>query len=318
MVFGWRTFVEPDDAEVLIALMQRMEPWNEGGVGWLHPGDVVWRAYQNLSATPEEEMRIISDEAGKAVALVEMLAPEGYFVHMPADAGDLAEVLRFAVEEAERELRAREPEEGEEPPSQFETEVLTPQAQAAEILRGLGFTPAGEPNYRLNGQPLGDDLPAPDLRDGAIIRAVRDEPADFEARVDLHRDVWTGSKLDLAGYERLRTKPLYRPDLDLVVETAEGELAAYCIVWWDPVTKMGEFEPVGTAERFRGRGYGKAILREGMRRIRALGGEYATVLNSMDDKFEPSRFLYASAGFTTIGTFDRYTRPAGTGQDSPR
>ena len=31
-----------------------------------------------------------------------------------------------------------------------------------------------------------------------------------------------------------------------------------------------------------------------------------------------SHLLYASAGFATIGTFDRYTRPAGAGQDSPR
>lgn len=318
MTLQWRAFVEPDDADVLIALMQRMEPWNEGGVGWLHPGDVTWRLYQNLAATPEEEIRIITDETGKALALVEMAAPDGYYVHLPEGTADLAEVLRFAVDEAERELRAMEPEEGEEAPSHFETEVLPMQVAAADILRELGFESAGEPNYRLNGQPLGDDLPAPELRDGAIVRAVRDDPPDLQARVDLHRDVWAPSKFSLEGYQRLRTKPLYRPDLDLVVETADGELASYCIVWWDPVTKMGEFEPVGTAERFRGRGYGKAILREGMRRIRALGGTYATVLNSMDDKSEPSRYLYPSAGFTTIGTFDRYTRPAVTGQDSPR
>lgn len=318
MALQWRVFVEPDDAGVLIELMQRMVPWNEGGAGWLHPGDVVWRLYQNLASNPEDEMRVISDETGRAVALVEVLAPDSYYVHTPAGGADLAEVLRFAAEMAERELRALEPEEGEDPPTHFETEVLSVQAPGAEVLRELGFTPFGEPEYRLNGQPLGDDLPAPGLRDGATIRAVRDDPADFQARVDLHRDVWTNSKLDLAGYERLRTKPLYRPDLDLVLETAEGELASYCIVWWDPVTKIGEFEPVGTAERFRGRGYGKAVLREGMRRIRELGGTYATVINTMDDRGEASRYLYASAGFTTVALFDRYRRPVGTGQDSSR
>lgn len=318
MALQWRVFVEPDDAGVLIELMQRMTPWNEAGAGWLHPGDVVWRLYQNLASNPEDEMRVISDETGQAVALVELLEPESYYVHMPAGMADLREVLRFASEMAERELRAIPPGEGEEPPTRFETEVLSVQALGADILRELGFTPGESPNYRLNGQPLGDDLPAPDLPDGASIRAVRDDPADFQARVDLHRDVWTGSKLDLAGYERLRTTPMYRPDLDLVVETADGELASYCIVWWDPVTKIGEFEPVGTAERFRGLGYGKAVLREGMRRIRAIGGTYATVLNRMDERGEASRYLYASAGFTTIAMFERYTRPARIGQESPR
>lgn len=318
MALQWRAFSEPDDAGVLIALMQRMRPWNEAGVGWLHPGDVVWRLYQNLATTPEDAMRVISDETGQAVALVEMLRPDSFYAHMPAGAADLAEVLRFAAEMAERELRAVEPAGGEAPPAQFETEVLSVQGPGAGILRGLGFAPAGEPTYRLNGQPLGDDLPAPGLRDGATIRAVRDDRADLQARVDLHRDVWAPSKFSPEGYERLRTKPMYRPDLDLVVETAEGELASYCIAWWDPVTRIGEFEPVGTAERFRGRGYGKAVLREGMRRIRALGGEYATVINTMDARGEASRYLYASAGFTTIATFERYQRPARFGQESPR
>jgi mycothiol synthase len=318
MAWQWRAFGEPDDAGILVDLMRRMTPWNEAGAGWLHPGDVVWRLYQNLATTPEEDVRIISDASGQAVALVEMDAPGSYFVHLPAEIADMAEGLRFAVNEAERELRAIEPEEGKDPPERFETEVLSIQSRAADILRELEFAPGGDPNFRLNGQPLGDDLPPPELRDGSIVRAVRDDPADYQARVDLHREVWEPSKFSVEGYDRLRTKPLYRQELDLVVETAEGELASYCIVWWDPVTKIGEFEPVGTAERFRGRGYGKAVLREGMRRLRALGATYATVINAMDEKGEASRYLYASAGFTTVAMFDRYTRPARVGQDSSR
>ena len=76
MSLQWRVFVEPDDAGVLIELMQRMTPWNEAGAGWLHPGDVVWRLYQNLASDPDDEMRVISDETGRAVALVEVLEPD--------------------------------------------------------------------------------------------------------------------------------------------------------------------------------------------------------------------------------------------------
>jgi ribosomal protein S18 acetylase RimI-like enzyme len=323
MTLQWRAFTEPDDAGVLIELMQRMEPWNEEGVGWLHPGDVTWRLYQNLSTTPDSELRIISDGSGTAVALVEVPDPDCFYVHMPqgsagaaaSAAADLAEVMRFAAERVEEELRSIPVGEGEDAPKVIETEVLSVQPCAGEILRDLGFTSVESPNYRLNGQPLGDDLPAPVLQNGATVRHVRADAADLQERVDLHRDVWNPSKFDLAGYQRLRTKPLYRADLDLVVETADGELAAYCIVWWDPVTKTGEFEPVGTAERFRGQGYGKAVLREGMRRLRELGATYATVINSMDEKYAPSRALYPSAGFMPVAMFERYTRPVGVSRE---
>jgi mycothiol synthase len=309
MTLQWRAFTEPDDAGVLTDLMSRMTPWNEEGVGWLHPGDVTWRLYKNLAATPGEEMRIISDASGAAVALVEVPEPGLFYVHMPHGYGDLAEVMRFAAGQAEAELRSLPLEEGKDAPKEIETEVLTTQPNAATVLRDLGFTPAGDPAFRLNGQPLVGDIPAPVLKNGAIVRHVRDDIADLRARVDLHRDVWNPSKFDLAGYHRLRTKPPYRADLDLVVETADGELAAYCIVWWDPVTKTGEFEPVGTAERFRGQGYAKAVLHEGLRRLRELGATYATVINTMEETYAPSRALYPSAGFEPVAMFERYARP---------
>jgi mycothiol synthase len=309
MSLKWRRFTGPEDTTVLIDIVRRMMPWNEGGIGWLHPGDVVWRLYQNLQTTPEDEYRIVTDARGDAVGLVELLAPDAFYIHMADGAADVAEVMRFASGQAMEELRSRPVGEGKEKPERFETEVLSIQPRAASILRDLGFIPAGEPNYRLNGQPLADDVPLPVLRNGATVRAVRNDRSDLQARVDLHREVWEPSKFTLEGYERLRGKPLYRPDLDLVVETTDGELAAYCIVWWDPVTRIGEFEPVGTAERFRGQGYAKAVLHEGMRRLRDLGATHAIVINAMGERWSPSQALYASAGFTPIATFERYTIP---------
>ncbi|HEV2073771.1 MAG TPA: GNAT family N-acetyltransferase [Thermomicrobiales bacterium] len=183
------------------------------------------------------------------------------------------------------------------------------QPYAAEVLRSLGYEGTGETHYRLNAQALTGDLSTPILPDGVSVRSMRDDTGDFAARVEVHRSVWAPSKLTLEGYERLRTKPLYRGDLDLVVETAEGDLAAYCIVWWDPVTKAGEFEPVGTVDCFRGRGFGKAVLIEGLRRLRDLGAGYATVISGMGPESEPARRLYASAGFEPVFTFDQWKKP---------
>jgi ribosomal protein S18 acetylase RimI-like enzyme len=308
MSLSYRPFVDPDDAERVVALMRRMAKWNENGIGWLHPGDVVWRLYQNLTLVPEKIMRIVENDSGEVVALVEIFAPDGVCIHMPEGAADLAEVVAFVEDRARNELGAKSAEEGDGSPLTIEFETTSLQPRAAGLLRDLGYVPAGDHAYRLNGKPLNGELPAPRLRDGAIIRPVHDAPADIQKRVDLHRDVWTGSKFDVPGYQRLRSKPLYRSDLDLVVETPDGELAAYCIIWWDPVTKTGEFEPVGTAERFRRRGYGKAVVLEGLRRLRELGAEYAVVINSMQQEYEPSRWLYISAGFETVFTFDRFSK----------
>lgn len=310
MNLSYRVFSDPDDAERVITLLRHMVRWNENGIGWLHPGDVVWRLYQNLATDPAEEMRIVENASGEIVALVEVLPPDCFYIHMPESVADPHAVIAFAEEEARKALLATPPAEGEAPPDAIETEFTSLQLRAAGFLRELGYAAAGDAEYRLNWQPLDGDLPAPELPGGAIVRAVHETPSDLQKRVDLHRDVWAPSKFDFAGYERLRTKPLYRPDLDLVVETAHGELAAYCIVWWDPVTKSGEFEPVGTAERFRGKGYGKAVVREGLRRLRDLGAEYATVINQMANEREPSRRLYASVGFEPIFTFERVRKPA--------
>lgn len=310
MRFSYRPFADPDDAERVIGLMRRLSRWNENGIGWLHPGDVVWRLYQNLATDPAAEMQIVENASGGMVALVEVSAPDCFYIHMPEDTAEPHAIIAFAEEQARKDLLARAAAKGEAPPDAIETETTSLQPGSAQILRDMGYTRAGDPAYRLNGQALNDDVPAPQLEDGAIIRAVHDTRVDFQKRVDLHRAVWTSSKLDLAGYERLRTKPLYRPDLDLVVETPDGELAAYCIVWWDPVTKTGEFEPVGTAERFRRKGYGKAVLREGLHRLRDLGAEYATVINQMGEQSEPSRWLYAAAGFEPIFTFERWSKRA--------
>ncbi len=80
--------------------------------------------------------------------------------------------------------------------------------------------------------------------------------------------------------------------------TPEGEFAAYSICWLDPQNKVGEFEPVGTRAAYRGKGIGKAVMYEGMRRLKALGAETAIVISVGSNV--ASRRLYASVGFEII------------------
>jgi GNAT superfamily N-acetyltransferase len=83
-------------------------------------------------------------------------------------------------------------------------------------------------------------------------------------------------------YPDVQRCPLYRRDLDLVAVAPDGELAAFCTVWYDDVTRTGYFEPVGTLPVHQRKGPGKAIMTEGLRRLKHMGGIYATVAGYSD------------------------------------
>lgn len=115
----------------------------------------------------------------------------------------------------------------------------------------------------------------------------------------------------MEAYQRLRAAPLYRPDLDLVVVSPEGAFAAYCICWYDPMNRIGEFEPVGVHRDFRRRGFGKIVVQEGLRRLQTLGATLAIVTPGATDSGEKfvaaaAHTLYASAGFAVVNTWYAY------------
>lgn len=63
---------------------------------------------------------------------------------------------------------------------------------------------------------------------------------------------------------------------------SEGEVASFCIVWTDPITKVGHFEPVATHPNYQGKGLGKCLLHEGFRRLAAEGMQEADLCNNFD------------------------------------
>jgi mycothiol synthase len=141
---------------------------------------------------------------------------------------------------------------------------------------------------------LDQPIPRTALPEGWFVSHVKAEN-EFEQRVALHREVWHPSKVTLESYRRLRTIAGYTPELDLVAISPEGTFASYCICWLDPVSKIGEFEPVGTRSAFRGKGLGKAVMLEGLRRLKASGMQTAIVYSLGSN--QASRKLYESVGF---------------------
>ena len=105
-------------------------------------------------------------------------------------------------------------------------------------------------------------------------------------------------------YLNVQRASLYRRQLDIVAEAPGGEFGAFCTVWLDDANRVGSFEPVGTAPEHQRRGLGKAVMAEGLRRLRRLGATLATVSSSS----MPGHALYTSMGFTAYDTQRAWTK----------
>jgi len=78
-------------------------------------------------------------------------------------------------------------------------------------------------------------------------------------------------------YHHIQSAPLYRRDLDIVAVASDGSIASFCTIWFDDVTRTAYFEPVATVPAHRKHGLGKAVLMEGLHRLKRMGCKVAFV-----------------------------------------
>jgi mycothiol synthase len=111
----------------------------------------------------------------------------------------------------------------------------------------------------------------------------------------------------LAEYRSFVASPAYPRGWDLLCRTPEGAPASCCIAWPDPVSGVGSFEPVATRAEHVRRGFGRAVMAEGLRRLREAGMHTAIVHTSIGN--EAANGLYRSLGFEHRRTWHVYSRP---------
>ena len=97
----------------------------------------------------------------------------------------------------------------------------------------------------------------------------------------------------VAVEERLRQCPLYDPELDLAVETADARVAGYSLYWFDPATKTGLVEPVRVEDDYQRRGLARAMLAAGLDRLARKGAQRVKIGYTSD----AAATLYESIGF---------------------
>ncbi|MCA9936122.1 MAG: GNAT family N-acetyltransferase [Ardenticatenaceae bacterium] len=95
---------------------------------------------------------------------------------------------------------------------------------------------------------------------------------------------------DYSWYANLQSAPLYRRDLDVVAAAPDGRIAAFCTSFYDDYTRSAVTVLVGTAFEYWRRGLAKAVMTEGLRRLREMG--CTRVFSTAYE--EPADFLYRS------------------------
>lgn len=255
------------------------------------PGDFVWGVLQNASYKPEDGVRIWEQGGAVAGFVLQKRARFDPYVAPWLSPEERSELLRLMVAHAEAYAFALDPQ------AKPNTSVARSNLETIQTLQALGYAQSPFMMYFLE-RPLDEDIPPPRLPEGFVVR--HPEPNEMGERVDIHLEVWHPSRFSMQSYLQIRSGPLsgaklYRPNLDLVAVSPEGRFASYCMVWYDPVNKIGEFEPVGTRPAFERKGLGRAVLTEGFRRLKALGAKTACVA------CEPSTLeFYQSAGFKEV------------------
>ena len=102
----------------------------------------------------------------------------------------------------------------------------------------------------------------------------------------------------ISTYEALRSSRFYRNDLDVVIKSKEGEVAAFCLAWLDESNRVGLLEPVGCRPEHRRLGLASAAVRTALKHLRDAGATTAVVYPTGDS---PSAIqLYSSCGFAGV------------------
>jgi GNAT superfamily N-acetyltransferase len=97
---------------------------------------------------------------------------------------------------------------------------------------------------------------------------------------------------------RLRQASLYDPELDLAVETGDGQTVGYALFWFDPITNVGLVEPMRVEDAYQRRGLARSLLTAGLDRLARRGAHRFKVGYSNDAALR----LYTGSGFRVTST----------------
>jgi mycothiol synthase len=284
MNFSTRDFVAKKDLPLLANFFDEARALVGHDQGFLHAGDVWWRYGRTEAETHQFQLWF---QFERLIAFGWVISDQHLEIQLHPSLTDTEfdSLARAIVEWAKRVC-----------PTEISTDCTASNSRLIRVLESSGFTRA---EYEGLDYVLDLNQPIPDLKLPAGFQARHVLETEFQERVRVHRDAFNPSKFSLERYARVRSMVGYRPDLDLVISTPKNEFAAYCIAWFS--NGMGYFEPVGTRAAYRRQGLGRAVILEGLRRLKTLGAHSASVFS-----FANNRAFYESCGFVVVNHWRGY------------
>jgi predicted N-acetyltransferase YhbS len=176
------------------------------------------------------------------------------------------------------------------------------------FLERNGFRYRGESAEVDMIRSLDEPIPEAAPPEGFEVRGLAG-PDEAEERAAAEHDVWQPYTVgDVTGeqYAAFMQMPGYNRDLDVVAVDGGGVIAAYVNCWLDPVNGIGDFGPVGARPAYRRRGLTRAVLLEGMRRLKKAGMDRACVSTGVTNSAAGA--LYESVGFRVVNGYRDYVK----------
>jgi len=289
-----RAFSGEADMPAMAALVHRRPADNP------HVADLPWRLSSWALDYPDN-VGLWVDASGQLLAWTVLQTPFwtiDYAFHPDADKGLHRQILTWADDRARRTLGTASGH-----PSWY-VNVFAGETDRIRDLEQAGFASQaniGEDSWSKVLMRRPAETPVADyaLPAGVTIRPLAGE-GEVSAYVDLQRAVFETENMTVGWRSRTLCQPQYIADLDLVAVAPDGSLVAFCICWLDKDTDpiSGQVEPLGVHPNWRKSGLGRAILSEGLRRLRLLGVSQISVET---DNFRGAALdLYESAGFRVV------------------
>lgn len=207
---------------------------------------------------------------------------------------------------AEQRLREAATERGL--PAEFQCSIRDDQTEMIELVQARGFTL--NRYFWTMERSLQEPIPAPVLPPGFTLQQGAG-PEDAERYVAMFNDAWidhwNSHLMTVEHFLHDLTLPDYRADRDIIALAPDGTFAAFCYSRISPEenARSGRseswIEVLGTRRGFRKLGLGRALLLDGLQRLRAAG---ATTARLNVDAASPTGAtrLYESVGFRVVET----------------
>ena len=264
--------------------------WNQDKFTNYHPSDFVhWMSNGHLGENLEQHF-YIAEESGDILAVV----------HLHSKSGMCSPVIDVTKRGSSWELAFHRAYTARMKELMRDSDIKTMivnfvkgDALAKEFLGQLGFK--GKASDYVQLIRALDSIPEVQLPEGFHIRSAAGVH-EAELLGEVHNGAF-GPKWGTAAYDyqKVMQTPGYDANGELVVTAPDGRFAAFTIIWFDPISSSGLFEPVGCHEEFRRQGLTSALMFEGMKRMKEAGMKVANV----GCETEAACKFYKAVGFET-------------------